>query len=127
MVALDVSDRGTLHGLAACTEFASSAALRDPAGTVCMAGCSETSSGAVSGAVRKDRGRASSAGRAHWHPQAAGSAWGLIGSSTPTSLNRPDPLLVPDSMSAARIIAAAVQLLRSAGKWSLLTYCQPVQ
>ena len=44
-----------------------------------------------------------------------------------TSRNMPGRRVAPDSASAARTTAAAVQLLRSAGKCAWLANCQPVQ
>ena len=51
----------------------------------------------------------------------------LAGGGGGTSRNMAAPRVVPDSTSAARTTAAAVQLLRSAGKCAWLVNCPPVQ
>jgi predicted O-methyltransferase YrrM len=60
-------------------------------------------------------------------PQASGSAGGPRSSGAGMSRKTPAPPLNPVSASAASTTAAAVQLLRSAGKCASLANCQPVQ
>ena len=60
-------------------------------------------------------------------PQAAGSAGERVSSGAETCRKMAAPGLKAVSASAASTTAAAVQLLRSAGKGAEFSYCQPVQ